>query len=273
MKVFIMTDMEGVCGVLDHDNWVLPSGRYYDDGKKLLTLEVNAAVEGFCEAGATEVFVADGHGAGGINQLILDSRTHLFKNFLPEAFPFMLDSSFDAIAWVGQHAKAGTAYAHIAHTSWFNVLDVRINQVSVGEFGLMALCAASLGVTPIFGSGDEAFAKEAIALVEGIETTCVKKGLNPEKGDDADCNTYRNRNIAAVHMHPVKARELIRDGAFRALRRYMQARESFILPQMKPPLRKSISYRKDNDVGGFEEYAEHPSDIVKLINMKGIVRR
>jgi D-amino peptidase len=272
MKVYIMTDMEGVCGVLDHDNWVLPSGRYYDDGKKLLTLEVNAAVEGFYAAGATEVFIADGHGAGGINQLILDSRTHLFKNFLPEAFPCMLHAGFDAIAWVGQHAKAGTAYAHIAHTSWFNVLDYSINHVSVGEFGLMALCAASLGVTPIFGSGDEAFTKEAIALAEGIETIAVKKGLNPESGDEADCGEYRNRNIAAVHMHPEKARELIRDGAFKALRRFTQSRDSFHPPQMEPPFKKSVRYRKDNDISAYEEYAEHPSDIIRLINMKGIVQ-
>lgn len=272
MKVFIMTDMEGACGILDHDNWVLPSGRYYDEGKKLLTLEVNAAVEGFFEAGATEVYIADGHGAGGINQLLLDNRTYLFKNYLPEAFPFMLDDSFDAIAWVGQHAKAGSEYAHIAHTGWFNVMDCRINDISVGEFGLMVLCAVSLGVTPIFGSGDEAFTKEAAGFVEGIETVSVKKGLVSGNGDEADCNAYRNRNIAAVHMHPEKSRELIRAGACRSLRRFMQSEDSFHFPKLEPPFRKNVKYRSDIEVMAFEEYAEHPSDIVKLINMKGVAR-
>ena len=66
-KVYIMTDMEGVAGVLDFENWCKPESRYYELGKELLTLEVNAAIEGFSRGGATEFLVADGHGYGGIN--------------------------------------------------------------------------------------------------------------------------------------------------------------------------------------------------------------
>ena len=46
-----MTDMEGVCGVINHDDWVMPTGMYYEEGKKLLTMEINAAVEGFMQQG------------------------------------------------------------------------------------------------------------------------------------------------------------------------------------------------------------------------------
>lgn len=69
MKIYVMTDMEGVCGVVNHDDWVTPQGRYYAEGKRLLTMEVNAAIDGFAAAGATEIVVADGHGYGGIKQL------------------------------------------------------------------------------------------------------------------------------------------------------------------------------------------------------------
>lgn len=44
MKIMIMTDMEGVAGILNHDDWVQPSGRFYEKGIRLLTGEVNAAV-------------------------------------------------------------------------------------------------------------------------------------------------------------------------------------------------------------------------------------
>ncbi len=50
MKIYIMTDMEGVCGVLNHDDWVMRDGRYYAEGRKLLTLEINSAIEGFFQA-------------------------------------------------------------------------------------------------------------------------------------------------------------------------------------------------------------------------------
>ena len=51
MNIYIMTDLEGVAGVLDYDNWCTPESRYYETAKELLTLEVNAAIEGFFEGG------------------------------------------------------------------------------------------------------------------------------------------------------------------------------------------------------------------------------
>ena len=79
MRVYVMTDMEGVCGVQDSENWCEPSGRYYEQGRELLTREVNAAVEGFLEAGATDVLVADGHGYGGILPSLLHGAAALAR--------------------------------------------------------------------------------------------------------------------------------------------------------------------------------------------------
>ena len=59
MRIFLMTDLEGVAGVLDSGNWCLWNSRYYEAGKELLTRKVNAAIEGFMSAGATEFLVAD----------------------------------------------------------------------------------------------------------------------------------------------------------------------------------------------------------------------
>lgn len=262
MKLYIVTDMEGSCGILDHDNWVVPTGRYYDEGRRLLTLEVNAAVEGFFSAGATEIHVLDGHGAGGIDQSLLDSRTLFIKN--TASFPHLLDSSFDAIAWVGQHAKAGTEFAHIAHTQWFDYLDLSINGISIGEFGQMAMIAASFGVRAIFGAGDEAFCREAEALVKGIETVSVKRGLTPGRGDEYDCEGYRNRNLAAVHLHPEKARDLIREGAKKALERLKAERDSYRFVSIRPPYVKLARFRSNGKEPAFETQQSHPDDINEL---------
>src|SRR5579862_5478602 len=63
MKVFIVSDMEGVSGIV---RWQQVTGGHamYEEGRKLYTGEINAAVRGARRAGATEVVVMDCHGAG-----------------------------------------------------------------------------------------------------------------------------------------------------------------------------------------------------------------
>ena len=61
-----MTDLEGVAGVLNFENWCSDGGgRHYEKAQRLLTEEVNAAADGFFEGGAEEILVVDGHGYGG----------------------------------------------------------------------------------------------------------------------------------------------------------------------------------------------------------------
>ncbi|MBM4047123.1 MAG: hypothetical protein FJ279_18630, partial [Planctomycetes bacterium] len=44
MKVYIMTDMEGVAGVTDSENHSGPGARYYEVARQLTTGETNAAI-------------------------------------------------------------------------------------------------------------------------------------------------------------------------------------------------------------------------------------
>jgi len=267
VKIFIVTDMEGVCGVVNFNDWVIPEGMYYELGKKLLTFEVNAAVAGFFEAGADEIYVADGHGHGGINHELLDNRTYYINGF-PGKWPFLLDRSFDAIAWIGQHAKAGTEYSHLTHTQTLRYLDCTINGLSVGEFGQLAACASFLGVRSIFASGEKAFADEAQNLVDGIETVWVKEGTTPGKGDECSEEEYEKRNLSAIHMHPERARCLIKESAKRALTRFINDRESFRLLDLKPPYRCVMKYRSSGNDPAYTVYSEHSDDIIKMMNGK-----
>ncbi|MHB1033072.1 MAG: M55 family metallopeptidase [Pirellulales bacterium] len=241
-KIYLMTDLEGVAGVRDAQDWCGPEGRYYDVGRRFLTLEVNAAIEGFIRGGAEEIVVADGHGRGAVDIELLDPRAQLERGW-PTGFPgpSLPTGGFDAIAWVGQHAKAGTPNAHLAHTQGFNYLDLSVNGVSIGEFGQLALCASQLGVRAILATGDKALAEEAQALVPGIETVQVKRGTTPGRGDELTYQEYGVRNTAAIHLQPVAARAAIREGAERAIRRAQ--REHFGLLTVKPPFERVARFR------------------------------
>ncbi len=264
MKIYIMTDLEGVAGVLDFENWCRPESRYNELAKEFLTLEVNAAVEGFFEGGADEIFVADGHGSGGINPKLIDSRVELIRGW-PERFPFLLDSSFDYVAWVGQHAKAGSEYAHLAHTQSFRYIDLSINGVSIGELGQFAMCASELGVRSIFASGDLALTKEASALIPGIETVSVKRGTTPGKGDNLPAKKYMVRNYSAIHVPPVRARELIKEGAFRAIKR--AKKEDFGIIPLKSPFERIAVFRSDEENPKTISKERHPDSVIALMNL------
>jgi len=266
-KIVIMTDLEGVAGVRDSEQWCGPDGRYYDAAQRLLTLEVNAAIEGFFAGGATEIVVCDGHGRGALNIELLDSRAQLERGW-PTGWPgpSLAGGGFDAVAWVGQHAKAGTERAHLAHTQGWNYVDLSVNGVSIGEFGQFALCASELGVRSVFASGDKAFSEEAKALVPGIETVWVKRGTTPGRGDELTAEQYGRRNTAAVHLQPEKVRAMIRAGAERAIRRAQT--EEFGLIPLKPPFERVGRFRP-NQAGQplLVSRESHPSSVIAIMNL------
>ena len=134
MKIYVMTDMEGVAGVIDSPNYCFPESRYYERGCELTTLEVNAAVEGALAAGATDILVTDGHGHGAITPMLLHPEARLLKG-RPRPYGAGLDESFDAAISIGQHAKSNAIGGHLAHSGSFAVEDLTINGVSVGETG------------------------------------------------------------------------------------------------------------------------------------------
>jgi len=266
MKLYVMTDLEGVAGVLNFQDWTGPGKPYYDLAREFLTREVNAAVDGFFEGGATEILVVDGHGPGAIHLPLLDPRVDYLRGWGEGPWPLVLDETFDAVAWVGQHAKAGTEYGHLAHTQGTNYLDLSINGVSIGEFGQLAMCASELGVRAIFGSGDEAFAKEAQALVPGIETVAVKRGVRPGTGDELTKEEYERFTASAWHLHPVRARRRIREGARRALRRAQE--EDFGIIPLEPPFERVAKFRASQDNPQRTISREtHPTSVIGVMNL------
>ena len=175
MKIMLVTDIEGVAGVLNFEEYCSPGTPYYEKAKRLLTEEVNAVIRGMFDGGADEIRVVDGHGPGAIDPELLDSRVELMRGLASPVWPFTLDSSFDGVGWVGQHAKSRTPYSHLTHTGTFGVWEITANGLPVGEFGEFALCAGELGVPVIFAGGENAFANAirlsgVLILPEGLKT-------------------------------------------------------------------------------------------------------
>ena len=267
MKILVMTDLEGVAGVLNLKDWVYRDSRHYAKAQRLLTEEVNAAVDGFCAEGVQEIVVVDGHGAGGIDPEVLDERALLRHGPGSQIWPWGLDRSFQGVAVVGQHAKAGTPFSHLTHTEWFNCIDRRVNGVSIGEYGLLALCARELGVPMILACGEAALAGEAAELTPGVVTVSVKWGLLPDGLEHLDAEAYEGAKTGGLHVAPRRARSLIREGARQAARRLQAEPASFRWPEIRPPYVGEAWYRHQDRKPAYQTRAEHPSSLIDLLNL------
>jgi len=117
LKVYISADMEGIGGVATR----LQSGSTGCRVRKVPPShdpEVNAAIEGAFDAGATEVPVSDSHGNAQNSDLeLLDKRARLIRACPRElGMVHGLDRSFAAVAFVGYHASDGQNPGILAQT-------------------------------------------------------------------------------------------------------------------------------------------------------------
>ena len=236
MRLMIMTDLEGVAGVINFNDYTGFDSRYYELAKRLLTQEVNAAIEGFIAGGITEFFVVDGHGPGAINPELLHDRAELFRGHFTPIFPWGLDRDIDALAFIGQHARAGTPNSHLTHTQSCYALEFTANDFPIGEYGQLALCAKELGIPTIFASGEQALCEEAEELTPGVVTVAVKRGVSPDDGyPELTGPEYRQKKTSAIHLSPVTARRRITAGAKEAASRFVNDPDSFGYMPLEAP--------------------------------------
>lgn len=205
MRVLIMTDMEGVSGIV---TWKQVTGGQpmYEEGRRLYTEEINAAVRGAFAGGASEVVVVDCHGAGDdwmFNSLIperLDERCEWVAHHPWGAYTEMLEQGCDACLLIGMHARAGTPDGVMCHTisttRWRNLW---FNDARVGEVGINAALCGHFGVPVLLVTGDEATCRESAELLgSDLRTTSVKRGLS---------------RYSARQIPPVRARRMIEEAA------------------------------------------------------------
>ncbi len=175
-RILIVTDLEGVGGVNDADEQLLPGQRRYPESRRLLTGEVNAAVEGALAAGAGQVVIWDGHdGSRTLSIDEINARAQLIQGRPTPANYYLSERLYDGIMFVGQHAMAGSRNAVLAHSQSFSVKRIAINGTEVGELGQVAAIAGHFGIPVIMLAGDQAACDEMRALQPKAATVAVKR--------------------------------------------------------------------------------------------------
>ncbi|UCC26720.1 MAG: M55 family metallopeptidase [Gemmatimonadales bacterium] len=176
-RIFISVDMEGIGGV-GSPGMTSASGKDYGTARRLMTDELNTVIRALFDAGAGHVLVNDSHGDHqNVLHTELDPRAEYVQGSIKRlGMVAELDSSFDAAIFLGYHAMAGVGDAFLAHTGSGSVKGLWVNEVEVGEGGMNALYAGSVGVPVILASGDRAFGEEFTALT-GAPVVVTKEAL------------------------------------------------------------------------------------------------
>jgi D-amino peptidase len=206
MRVYILTDFEGITGITLWSQCTPDGGAAYETGRRLLMGDINAAVEGCLEGGATRVLVLDGHGYpyNLVPELMHPQAEYLCGRGLPLGWG--MDEGFDLGMQVGAHSMNRTPDGILCHTQnhksdaryWYNGREC-------GELAQGAIEMAHFGFPCVFVSGDVAACREAKEFFgEECVTAAVKKGYGRQCGS---------------LLGPEKTRELIRAGAREAMNR------------------------------------------------------
>lgn len=176
MKIYISADMEGISGVI---NWDYSSNKNYDyaRARKLMTGDVNAAIQGAVRAGASEIIVNDSHSS--MNNILLEELKPPARliSGAPKMNSMMegIDSTYTGVALVGYHAMMNSTGV-LNHTySSATVYRLKVNGRETGELGLSAYVAGHFNVPVLMVSGDDQLVKEAREFVPGVKTAQVKE--------------------------------------------------------------------------------------------------
>ena len=183
MDILISVDIEGVAGVY-HPEQTRAGNPEYEQARRMMTREANAAIAGAFQAGADKVYVNDSHGR--------------FRNMLPgelderacviQGRPRLLgmaqgvEMGVQGLAFVGYHSYASGA-GILAHTiNSFAFAKILFNDELIGEAGIYGAVAGEYGVPVIFGSGDDVFISENRPLFPDAEFVQTKKALGQNCG-------------------------------------------------------------------------------------------
>jgi len=206
MRVYIVTDLEGVSGITLWRQTGPADSEAYQAARRLLMGDINAAVQGCLDGGATHVAVLDGHGhpLNVIPEEMHPGAEYICGSGMPIGWG--MDETYDCGMQVGCHAMNRTPDGVLYHTQ-SHATDARYwyNDRECGEIAQGALVMGHFGIPMLMVTGDEAACREAREFFgDHVVTVAVKKGFGRQS-----C-----RMVA-----PEKARQMIRAGAQEAMGR------------------------------------------------------
>jgi D-amino peptidase len=162
----------------------------------------------------------------------------------------MSEKAYDGVIFIGQHAKAGTKGAVLAHTQSFGVRRLTLNGLEVGEVGQVAAIAGQFDIPVIMLAGDEAACAEMLELQPTAVTVAVKRLAG---------------KASTSSLSHAEAKRLIRQGAEKAVahaREYAPWKltgpvEMVIEYHPQPPLQpaaRSVSYKGATVLEAYEAW-------------------
>lgn len=222
LKVFIVSD-HGIGSVVS-DLQAVPGRAQYPIYRHLMTEEVNAAINGALAAGATEIMVADSHSH--MQNIKVEELNPVAKLVRGGPRPLCMmegiDKSFDAVIFIGGHARTGTRYAVREHSFGHDYLNIWVNDVLINEFIFNSMIAGYFNVPVVLATGDEAFTHQMKDFLPDIETVTVMTGIGQ----------------GAITIHPSKSRALIEEKTTEALNKL----SSFKSVKLTPPYTLKIEF-------------------------------
>ena len=238
MKVYISADMEGVTGVTGPDD-VIPGRPEYERFRRLLTADVNAAIGGAAEAGATEFLVNEAH--DGMKNILIEELDPRAEIIIGNRKPLsMMEGSqeSDVIFFLGYHARAGVEGV-LSHTysSPTEVIEVQLNGEPCSEARMNAALAGTEGIPVGLVTGDDVTCEEARSLYPGVKTAQVKTAID----------RYTARCLA-----PGAAQQRIREAAGSAVRE-VGALKPYVL---EPPYTFTVEFATANLAAGTLRFPE-----------------
>ncbi|MFM9106085.1 MAG: M55 family metallopeptidase [Chloroflexota bacterium] len=217
MRVLISADAEGVSGITNTDE-MLYGKPYYEFLRDMMTADVNAAIAGAFDGGATEVVVNDSHWTmTNVKIESLDPRADLIKGFHKHLCMVEGVQDADAVFFLGYHCRTGDSDGVGNETILGReIVEIRMNGKPVGESEINAAVCGDFGVPVVFASGDHLYERELRETLPAVEFGLTKYAL--------DRWTARLLSLE-------RARENIRGAARRAVMRALTgAFEPYRLP-------------------------------------------
>ena len=189
LKVILLYDMEGVSGATSVRHTDFGANPEYEEARKSLTADVNAAIAGLKAAGATEIIVVDGHGSGNTQGPdVLEAELLPPAKMISRDRPFDIymdsyDQSVDAIVAIAMHAGAGNQAGFLSHTYTIEDIQYRVNGTPFNETMIMAMGAARFGIPIIMVSGDDQLEKEIHRFLPWIKYASGKRAVGRTKAE------------------------------------------------------------------------------------------
>lgn len=192
----ISADMEGATGVT-YTQDVLPGTEQWQRMRRMFTSDVNAAITGLLDGGATDILVNEAHSSQR-NLLLedLDPRAAMLTGrHKPLSMMQGIDTDVDGVVFIGYHTAAGTDGV-LAHTYLENsITGVWLDGVHASEGRLNTAMATEHGVPVLLVTGDDKTCDDAHDYAPHARVVAVKECVS---------------RYAAICLTPARTAELIR---------------------------------------------------------------